>query len=222
MVTDANPSRLSGAQGWVLATVALIVVSAGFAVVARGMGIEPVKIVSNSMAPTITNGDWIVVIDIDPKPGSSEVRRGDIVTFRFPPQHPTGVAIKRAVAIGGDIVTITSDHVAVNGIAIPNSAAPDVAEWARNRTIAIPDGYVFLLGDNARESIDSRAFGPLPEDSIRATHLLTLAPARTILTTAAGITALVLIVLLAPGAARLRRRPRSRPELCTVSSRTVR
>lgn len=53
------------------------------------------------MAPGITAGDWIIVADVDAQE-EPPVLRGDIVMFPFPPKHPTGEAIKRVVAVGGD------------------------------------------------------------------------------------------------------------------------
>lgn len=98
-------------------------------------------------------------------------------------------------------MAITPERVVVNGKPIPNSAVPDVAAWSRARTVHVPTGSVFLLGDNAPGSIDSRAFGALPEGQLRARHLLTLGSTGSVVARAGAAIALVLLVFLGAGPA---------------------
>jgi signal peptidase I len=143
------------------------ILGAAGATAAREMHVHPVKIVSSSMAPTVKRGEWIVVHDHD-----THVDRGDIVLFRFP-LGTSGRAIKRVVALGGDRVTITTHHVTVNGHAIAIAGGPS-ATARRPRTEVVAPGHVFLLGDNAAVSIDSRSFGAVPESELVGRELLVL------------------------------------------------
>lgn len=75
--------------------------------------------------------------------------------------------IKRIVAVGGDTVEIDNNRVLVNGVAIdesaylaPGSTMPDMA------VTTIPDGHVWVMGDNRNKSQDSRRFGPIPSEEI--------------------------------------------------------
>ena len=137
---------------------------------ARASGIHPVKITSGSMAPTIDRGDWIVVKNLD-RGDRDSIARGDIVMFRFP-LGTSGRAIKRVVAVAGDHVVIGSHRVSVNGRSIAVGGAPSAyAGGARAETV--PAGDVFLLGDHAAVSIDSRSFGPIPTSEIVARQVLT-------------------------------------------------
>jgi signal peptidase I len=129
----------------------LVLMGSGLAVgvATLNAGLRPVQITSASMAPTIGVGDWVLVAD------AVDVDRGDIVEFRY---HggPSGRAIKRVVAVGGDVVELRAQELLVNGEPSP------LAEIGRVLgTLTVPDGSYFLVGDNDGVSIDSRSFGPV-------------------------------------------------------------
>ncbi len=133
-----------------IAIVAAVAALAGLG--ARVAGFSPVKITSGSMAPTVDEGDWVIVHDDD------QPRRGDIILFRFP-LGTSGRAIKRVVAVAGDHVSYTDHSFTVNGVTRPISGAPHPGLAG---SLEVPRGAVFLLGDHAEVSIDSRSFGVLP------------------------------------------------------------
>ena len=83
--------------------------AAGFGLGTRAAGIHPVRIVSGSMSPTIKPGDVIVVRDLDAG-DRDRIDCGDVILFSFP-LGTSGRAIKRVVAISGDIVEIHADSV---------------------------------------------------------------------------------------------------------------
>ena len=137
----------------------------------RASGIHPVKVTSGSMAPTIDRGDWIVVKALG---RDARIARGEIVMFRFP-LGTSGRALKRVVAVAGDHVVIGAHSVTVDGRRIPVAGAPsDYASGPRAETV--PAGDVFVLGDHAAVSIDSRSFGAIPTSEIVARRLLTIGP----------------------------------------------
>ena len=154
----AGPSapRVRSAWRWPLAALLVAAAAAGLV---RAEGIRPVRIVSGSMVPAVGVGDWIVVRNHD-----RDARRGEIVLFRFP-LGTTGQAIKRVVAVGGDRVAIAAHSVTVNSQVITIAGAPS-ATATGSRVETVPAGSVFLLGDNAAHSIDSRSFGPIPETEL--------------------------------------------------------
>jgi signal peptidase I len=122
------------------------------------------------MSPSIDRGDWVVVGNLDRTDGRT-IQRGSVEVFSFP-LGTRGHAIKRVVAIGGDTVTVGADAISVNGQTIPLAGAPSEAA-ARSRVEHIPEGHVFLLGDNTPVSIDSRSLGPVPDTDVVGRVLFT-------------------------------------------------
>jgi signal peptidase I len=170
-----------------------VLIGVGIAFAANTSGLHLTRVVSSSMSPAIRVGDWAVVHDLGQQ-GRHEIRRRDIVLFRFP-LGTAGRAVKRVVAIGGDTVAIDRRSVTVDGHRIPITGAPS-AEAARRRVEHVPTSHVFLLGDNAAVSIDSRSLGPVPENEVvgrvlfvvpKPTLLFWLGLAAVIAVTASGV-----------------------------------
>jgi signal peptidase I len=176
----------------------------GAALGARALGVRPVQIKSNSMSPTVRNGDWIVVSDLEGE-SRGELRRGDIAMFRFP-LGTDGRAIKRVLAVAGDRITIGPRSVAVNGKSRPIAGAPGPGS-ARARTETVPPGHVYLLGDNSANSIDSRAFGAVPTQEIVGRQLATAGDTASLALKALVAIAAIILVLLGATVLTQGRRP---------------
>jgi signal peptidase I len=97
----------------------------------RSFIFEPFRIPSDSMMPTLLDGDFIIVNKyayglrlpvLDQKVVSiGEPQRGDVVVFHYPPD-PAVNFIKRLVGLPGDHVSIRSDQLIVNGVPVPLQA----------------------------------------------------------------------------------------------------
>jgi signal peptidase I len=121
--------------------------------------LEPFRIPSDSMAPTLRPGDQVLVDkrayrDADP-------RRGDLAVFRAP---RTGeILLKRVVAVGGDTVGIEDGVLVVDGRRPREPYAdPDAIDSVYFGPVRVRRGTVFVLGDNRANSEDSRDFGAIP------------------------------------------------------------
>lgn len=134
------------------------------------------RVAGSSMSPAIDRGDRIVTRDLD-SAGRRKVRRGQMVMFRFP-LGTSRRAVKRVIAVGGDTVEIGERTVTVGDHVIPIEGAPSPSA-ARSRIEVVPPDYVFLLGDNAQVSIDSRSVGPIPSQELAA-RVLFVVPAATV------------------------------------------
>lgn len=117
-------------------------------------GFRVVGVDGESMMPTLNNMDWLAVQAIN-----STIERGDIVVITQP-NITNEPLIKRVIAVGGDTLDINfmTGEVKVNGEVIdePYIMAPTHNQGDFNKPIRIPEGYLFVMGDNRNESLDSR------------------------------------------------------------------
>ncbi len=91
-------------------------------------------------------------------------QRGDIVVVTRP-EGQTAL-IKRVMAVAGEVVEVRGGHTFIDGQAVEEPwvthfGGPDYGP------ALVPEGHVFILGDNRVASRDSRAIGPVPVGSIR-------------------------------------------------------
>jgi signal peptidase I len=137
----------------------------------RSFVAEPMRVRSDSMAPTLSSGAVVLVDKISFR--ARDPHRGEIVVAVDP---RTGESIvKRVVAVGGDLVGIENGLLVVNGTSV-------VEKYIDNHNMdgfyfgpdAVPAGHVFLLGDNRATSEDSRTFGPVAVDDIDGRLLATV------------------------------------------------
>lgn len=120
-----------------------------------------VRVDGFSMNPTLQNGEYILVNRLAYKLG--EPVRGDIVVFSFP-MDPKQELIKRVIGLPGETISVQDGKVLVNGLPLdePYIAAPPIY----NNTWVIPEGQLFVLGDNRNESKDSHEWGMLPMENV--------------------------------------------------------
>jgi signal peptidase I len=185
-----------------------------FALFARTFLFQAFDVPSASMEKSVLTGDLVLVNKFvyaarnDRLLGrllpARELRRGDVVVFRFP-EDPRRDFIKRVVALAGETVTIHDKRVWVDGhqLAEPPSAFhaddaiwpddPQIAEARRRRDqlppLRIPDGAYFVMGDNRDGSNDSRFWGPVPAAYIEGRALFvfwSVAPRSSVAAAAGG------------------------------------
>ncbi|XP_002966710.2 chloroplast processing peptidase [Selaginella moellendorffii] len=133
---------------------------------------DPSIIPSESMSPTLQPGDIVLVEKFSYRFNSPDIN--DIVTFDGPASLMQGAGdlfIKRIVAKAGDTVEVSDGKLIVNGI---TKEEPFVSEAAiyDMPSVLVPDGHVFVMGDNRNNSYDSHIWGPLPVSSIRGRSVL--------------------------------------------------
>jgi signal peptidase I len=177
---DSGGSFLYELPGLLLA--ALIV-----AVVIKTFVIQPFYIPSGSMIPTLEVDDRVMVSKVNGLFG--EIERGEILVFQNPyrveeeesvPEavvrsvlealgirtSPYDDLVKRVIALGGEEIEIRRSQVFIDGVAIdepylqPGSVMPDFGPQQ------IPEGHLFMMGDNRNSSSDGRVFGPIPVEDV--------------------------------------------------------
>lgn len=118
-----------------------------------------------SMSPTFHTGNR-VILNGAYRFGSPE--RGDIVVFQ-PPYPSEEPYIKRVIGLPGDQIAISEGAVFVNGVALAEGYISDDPTGCFHTLwcdLIVPEGQVYVLGDNRGNSSDSRVFGPVEIDRI--------------------------------------------------------
>jgi signal peptidase I len=169
----------------------LVVVAFVVALLIKTFLLQAFFIPSESMVPTLKVGDRVLVEKLSYRFG--EPGRGDVVVFerdfiQTSPKpkdepfwvdignsfkglfgFPTGGSqdyIKRVIGVGGDTIEGRDGKVFVNGEPIDEPYLPDGTETSAFGPTDVPEGMIFVMGDNRGNSQDSRSFGPVPVDSV--------------------------------------------------------
>jgi len=163
--------------------------------------VQAFVIPTGSMEDTLLIGDHLLVDKLAYAPTGpvsryllpySEVKRGDIIVFRYPVDI-TQTFVKRAIGIPGDHIRLVNKQLILNGAAVkepyvyhktdyidsyrdnfpsdPNlpvveSAHDMLAYHMQNGEVVVPPDSVFAMGDNRDSSLDSRYWGFVPRDNI--------------------------------------------------------
>jgi signal peptidase I len=156
---------------------------------------------TGSMEDTLLVGDHLLVdkLAYSPADGLSkhllpycEVRRGDIIVFRYPVDI-TQTFVKRCIGVPGDRIHLADKRLFLNGHAVdepyvyhkslyidayrdyfpsapgaglPPSARDMLANHVSRGDVVVPPGYYFAMGDNRDNSLDSRYWGFVPRANI--------------------------------------------------------
>jgi signal peptidase I len=120
-----------------------------------------VRVENISMQPTLHEGEFVLVNKLAYRLGSFQ--RGDVIVFHYP-RNPADDYIKRIIGLPGDTILIENGEVAVNGQVLnePYIAAPPqyTSSWS------VPEGQIFVLGDNRNQSSDSHSWGFVPAQNV--------------------------------------------------------
>jgi signal peptidase I len=141
----------------------------------RWILIEPYVIPSGSMIPTLAINDHILVSKFDYGiripftqdwlTGPYLPKRGDIVVFQSV-ENPEIVMIKRVVGLPGDKINISVAEFNRFPIVLEKTATDTTAPEDGPGIITVPEGHLYMMGDNRNNSRDSRFWGPLPIENL--------------------------------------------------------
>lgn len=168
-VAPAQPPSTppTAAVRWLVETVFIVLAAMGLAWGVRYYLAEPYLIPTGSMSPTIRAGERVIAEKVTYRFGEGPAS-GDIVVFDDPSgRYPQ--LIKRVIATQGQTVDIRDEGVYVDGRRLdePYTHGKPTLPGSIELPLTVPDGMVWLMGDNRTNSGDSRFFGPRPVSSIR-------------------------------------------------------
>lgn len=148
----------------------IILIAVASAALIRIFIFEPFIVPTPSMEPSLKVGDKVIVNKLAYKLGT--LKRGDIIAFHSPIEEKD--LVKRAVALEGDEITLTSEgEIFINGEKIIENYLPgDQNISYLNQTMVIGKNEVFVMGDNRNNSFDSRFFGTISKDDIFGKFLI--------------------------------------------------
>lgn len=154
----------------------------------RSLLIEPFRIPSTAMEPTLPRGSFVVVskmgyrnfgtygVTLSRNAPVDPPNRGAIVVFNSP-VNPSLNFVKRVLGVPGDSITSKNKVISVNGVPLAQNHRDQIVkerlEGSSYETIintekisddfhiVVPVGHFFLVGDNRDGSFDSRNFGPV-------------------------------------------------------------
>ncbi len=172
------------------------VVAVILAIIIRAFVVQAFKIPSGSMIPTLQIGDHILVNKFiygvripftdERWPEFRSPARGEVIVFVYP-EDRTKDFIKRVVGVAGDTIEIRNKQVLVNG----EPQRESFVQHADQRTIpgelsprdfmppiTVPDGHLFVMGDNRDYSHDSRFWDFVPVQDVKGDAFLIYYSAR--------------------------------------------
>lgn len=155
------------------------------AVIIRTFFFSPTIVDGESMMSTLKDGEFLIVNKIVFRIG--EPKRGDIIIFHATEKKDY---IKRVIGVAGDRIEMRDDQLYVNGELVPEPYLDENKEyWYKTEGTAftqdfvvdrVPDNSVYVLGDNRRNSTDSRILKAISLDRVIGRADLSVWPLNTI------------------------------------------
>ncbi|MDN7241267.1 signal peptidase I [Planococcus sp. N028] len=166
---ETEPKKKNEVWEWSKA----LLIAFGLAAIIRFFFFTPIVVDGESMMPTLEHGDRMIVNKIGYNIGEPD--RFDIVVFHAPEEKDY---IKRIIGLPGDHVAYEDDQLYINGEPVDEPYLDYYKEditgtLTEDFTLeeiigeeTIPEGHVFVMGDNRRASKDSRMIGEVPIDEV--------------------------------------------------------
>jgi signal peptidase I len=173
------PAKSSVARQ-IIEFVATIAIAFLVAQAVRTWVVQPYVVPTGSMLPTIQLGDQVLANKFVFRFRSPQ--KGDIVVFDNPmPQPGEETLIKRVIAVGGQSVDVKGGKVLIDGVALDEyytygQPSDKLANSRIEFPVNIPQGYLWLMGDNRTSSQDSRYFGPVAISAVHGQAFFTYWP----------------------------------------------
>jgi len=139
---------------------------------------QPFVVSGASMYPTFKNHDYLIVDKISYI--VSTPHRGDVVVFQYP-NDPSKYFIKRMIGLPGDHIIIKEGKITIYNTEHPDGLKLDETSYIPDPQLdnidkIVPADSYYVMGDNRKESYDSRGWGVLPKKLLTGRAFLRLYP----------------------------------------------
>jgi signal peptidase I len=163
VATDVNPKPARSGGGWLREILETIIPAVLVALLINLFLAQATWVYGQSMEPTLHTYQRLVIEKISYH--LHPPRRGDVVVLKLPEPVTRDMLIKRVVGLPGETIEIRDGKVWINGVALTEKYLA-VSTLGSMAARVVPEGTVFVLGDNRGQSNDSRYFGPVALDQI--------------------------------------------------------
>ncbi|MEG0830305.1 MAG: signal peptidase I [Anaerovoracaceae bacterium] len=156
------------------------IIIAAVIVIAVTTLIKPTLVKESSMEPTLYENNYLLVSKQAYRFG--EEKRGDIIVFQSHINKDDGngkkLLIKRIIGISGDVITIKNNKVYINGNLTDEAYTLEGITPGEVSNLTVPEGELFVMGDNRSVSIDSRSeeVGCVNKDDVMGKAIVRLYP----------------------------------------------
>ena len=177
--SSSTSKRTPQGQYSFLSLIITIVVILAIAFGIRFYVATPYLVEGASMEETFHTYDYLIVDRLTYH--FTAPARGDVIVLKFP-LDTTRTFIKRIIGLPGETVILHGETVTIKNAAHPNGFVlnepyiSDIHQTNSEETITLKPGEYFVMGDNRKESADSRYWGTLPADDIIGRPLLRIYP----------------------------------------------
>lgn len=140
---------------------------------------QPFVVRGASMEPTFSGGEYLIVDQLTYRFDDPE--RGDVIILRYPKDESV-FFIKRVIGLPGETVEIVGKKIIIQrgenvpAIALDEAYIGDAYIQDEYGMYTLGEDEYFVLGDNRRESSDSRSWGVLERDNVVGRAYLRLLP----------------------------------------------
>jgi signal peptidase I len=158
----AGPSILKLIRTWLLELAETVLPAIVIAVLINLFFAQATRVYGHSMEPNLHTDQRLVVEKVSYRLHAPH--RGDVVVLRLPERSPE-LLIKRVIALPGETIEVQDGIVHINNQPLREPYLARKTGGSYGPT-TVPQGHVFVMGDNRSASNDSRVFGPVALDRI--------------------------------------------------------
>ncbi len=168
--SNALISLISGISSFIVESIEAIIVALALCTVLYLFLITPHEVIGQSMEPNFVHGEYLIANKL--VYSINDPQRGDVIIFKH---SATQDYIKRVIGLPGETVSLLDGRIYINDKVLDESLYLDPAVFTSGGAVLkegdkylVPEGEYFVMGDNRLNSSDSRSFGSISRDDIKA------------------------------------------------------